>query len=159
MFRVLFRSACVLWLLWTAQALLRGPEATVTWRGEVRALDALGADAVTALPTVKTWLPFAGDTKCRLVLSDDARVLLVLCVAYERRLPKKEHHDVEMLLDLVRNTCVVTDRVLAPLPGVPRSSSSGSAPRIIRSCSRSWSKSIRNTSAWGCISMTFARST
>jgi len=117
MLRVLFRSACVLWLLWSAQALLRGQEATVTWRGEVRALDALGADAVTALPTVKAWLPFASDTKCRLVLSDDARVLLVLCVAYERRLPKKEHHDVEMLLDLVRNTCVVTDRVLAPLPG------------------------------------------
>lgn len=111
------RSICVAWLLWAAQALLPGQEATITWRGEVRALDGLGADAALAVPTAKAWLPFANDARCRLVLSDDARVLLVLCETYARRLPKKEHHDVEVMLDLTRNTCAVTDRIFASPPG------------------------------------------
>jgi hypothetical protein len=51
------------------------------------------------------------------VLSDDQRVLLVLNPTYGRKQPKKEHHEVEVMLGLARDTCSCTDRFLTASGG------------------------------------------
>jgi hypothetical protein len=68
---------------------------------------------------VKKWLPFARDIGYRLVLADDRRVLLVLSPTYTRRQPKKEHHDVEVMLGQVRDTIAAASAFARPPEGDP----------------------------------------
>ena len=117
MLRFARRSFCTLWLVAAAPSHAVGQEPIVTWRGEDRALAAVSDSIAAALPAVRAWSTFASENGCRLVLSDDARVLLVLCDSYARRGGKKENNDVEVMRALMRNTCAVTDKFLAPALG------------------------------------------
>lgn len=116
MLRLVLRSLCAV-LLAAAPSDLLGQGPIVTWRGEDRSLDAVTSDVAAASAIVKAWLPFASENGCRLVLSDDARVLLVLCDSYARRGDKKENNDVDVMRGLLRSTCAATDRVIPPVAG------------------------------------------
>jgi hypothetical protein len=97
---------------------IHAQDPVVTFHGEDRSIDALPADAAPAVPALKKWLPFAHDLGYRLVLSDDRKVLLVLSPTYARRGPKKEHHDVEVMLGQVRDTVVAASAFTRPPDGV-----------------------------------------
>ena len=68
------RAAIVL-MLW-APAVAQDPVAT--WRGESQAAAAIEATAPKAAACVRSWFPWAEPRGYRLILSDDARVLLLL---------------------------------------------------------------------------------
>ncbi|HLQ37670.1 MAG TPA: hypothetical protein VK348_07705, partial [Planctomycetota bacterium] len=111
MFREVCRAACI--LFWSPAVLLLAQESTVTWKGEPKTLEALRAEAPAVAETVGNWLHFADALHYRLVLSDDRRVLLGLSDTFARK-PRKEHHEVEVMLELMRDTAMVTDRIIAP---------------------------------------------
>jgi hypothetical protein len=107
----LVRASCILVLL---GSLPRAQEVLVTWRGEVVTADAVRKENAAAADAAEAWAPFAKEAHYRLVLSDDARVLLVLSQTYDRKGPKKEHHDVEVMRGLMRDTSATVDRFLGP---------------------------------------------
>src|SRR5262245_9609165 len=115
MLRIATRGVFALFLVSLGAGAARGQEPTVTLRGEERPLDSLTGDAEPAACAVRRWLPFARDLGYRFVLSDDQKVLFVLSPTYARRLPKKEHHEVEVMLGLARDT-VAAAATIAPPP-------------------------------------------
>ena len=117
MLRLVPRWLCALALLVAGSSRVLAQEAILTWRGEDRALTAVSGEAASACSAARAWHPFASENGCRFVLSDDARVLLVLCESYARRGGKKEHHDVEVMRGLLPSTCAATDRIFPPVAG------------------------------------------
>jgi hypothetical protein len=107
------RIATRLLVLFGCGIALHAQEPGVTFRGEERPLDAVAAEAPDAAAAARKWLPLVRDAGYRPVLSDDRAVLLVLSPTFVRRVPKKEHHEVEVMLG--RDTLAAA-KAFAPPP-------------------------------------------
>lgn len=90
----------------------------VSWRGELRAIDALDGAPAAVVDTLKAWSPYARERGGRLVLSDDRRILLVVGDNHARK-GKKEPKSIEKMLSKGAETLAATDRFLPPASDRP----------------------------------------
>jgi hypothetical protein len=89
---------------------------SLQWRSAPTTVESLQKDSPAAV--VGKWSAFAVQHGYRLILSDDAQVLLVLSGTFARRQPKKEHNEVDAMPNVLAGSIAAVGQFAPSKPGV-----------------------------------------